>query len=170
LTLTQNGLQNSSGKSVSIPASSHAGQILDGYMKMLNSGDKNYVNQVTTLINSDNVHEIDATVISPSAVNLGSGIVSISEAKEKAINGEGIGTTTKYEFSGKLSNGLKSTNYTTVAHEVQHQFDFDQGNMKDAYDKDGNLIKGDANPAEQRAMKNEDFARDQEKLDRRRNY
>lgn len=53
---------------------------------------------------------------------------------------------------------------------MQHQYDYDQSNMKDAYDKNGKLIKGDANPAEQRAMENEDFARKQEGLDKRRNY
>lgn len=127
-----------------------------------------YVKQLTTLINSDNIHEIDAKEIAGSSVQPGSGKVSIDEAKVKAMDGEGVGTTTKFNFGKDI--GIETTNYTTVTHEVQHQFDFDQGNMKDAYNKNRKLIKGDASPAEQRAMRNEDFARDENELNQRRNY
>jgi RHS repeat-associated protein len=151
----------------------HLGKIVDGYNKMLTSGDANYIKQVTTLINSDNVHEIDATIYSGAGgeVTPGSGITTTDEAKAKASKGEGIGTNIKYNFSeNELSSGLEKTNYTTVAHEVQHQYDFDQGKMKDSFDKKGDLIKGGKSPAEKRAIKNEDIARDQEKLERRKKY
>ena len=42
--------------------------------------------------------------------------------------------------------------------------------MKDRYDKNGKPIKGNDSPAEQRAIKNEDFAREQEELERRLKY
>jgi RHS repeat-associated protein len=155
------------GKSIS----GHAGKIVDGYNKMLKSGDKNYVKQITTLINSKNVHVINATVTGNSGVTPGSGAMGIKEAKGEATKGEGIGTTSKFDFSeSEYSSGLGKTNYTVVAHEVQHQYDFDQGNMADAYDESGNLIGGNNSPAEQRAMENEDTAREQEGLEQRRIY
>ena len=169
----QGTLQDSKGRTINVSADSHAGRILDGYNKMLNSGDANYVNQITTLINSDNVHEINTTEKSSAggSVEPGSGSQTISEAKTKAVKGEGIGTATKYNFSEKtLGSGLKKTNYTTVTHEVQHQYDFDQGNMKDHYDENGKRIEGGKNPAETRAIRNEDHARDQEGLKRRDKY
>jgi Mlc titration factor MtfA (ptsG expression regulator) len=86
------------------------------------------------------------------------------------MKGEGIGTYTKYNFSNdKYENGLKKNSSTVIAHEVQHQFDFDQGNMKDSYDKNGKYMKAKA-PAEQRAIKNEDLFRKQDNLDLRREY
>jgi len=153
----------------------NAGRVIDGYTKMLNSGDKNYVNQVTTLIKSKNVHEIDVTVFydGHSEVVAGSGTTSISEAESKAKKGEGVGTTTTYgDLSKKeLENSdVGKTNYTTVAHEVQHQYDYDQGNMKDDFDKNGNHIQGQKSPAEQRAMKNEEKAREKEDLKQRKIY
>jgi len=153
----------------------NVGRIVDGYNKMLNSGDANYVKQVTTLINSDNVHEINTTreYDDNSAVEPGSGRTTTSEAKSAAQKGEHIGTTTVYGdlSKDKLKNTKAGdTNYTVVAHEVQHQYDYDQGNMKDSWDKNGEKIKGQKSPAEQRAMKNEDKAREQENLKQRRIY
>lgn len=153
----------------------NAGKIIDGYTKMLNSGDANYIKQVTTLINSKNVHEINATIVSGdnSGVEMGSGRTSVSEAKSAAQKGEGIGTTTTYGDLSKseLNNSdVGKSNYTTVAHEVQHQYDYDQGKMKDSWDKNGKKIQGQNSPAEQRAMKNEDKAREQENLKERRTY
>lgn len=163
---TRNGLVTSEGKRVNVPADSHVGKIVDGYSKMLNSGDDNYVNQVTTLIDSKNIHHIDATVISTSGVLEGSRGEDTKESIAKAQKGVGIGTFTTYNFSGEtLSDGTKKTNYTTVSHEVQHQYDFDQGNMKDQ--KKG---AGAKDPAEKRAVKNEDKAREQEGLKKRRTY
>ena len=155
--------------------SGNAGRVVDGYNKMLNSGDKNYVKQVTTLINSKNVHEVNLTEVfgKNSGVEMGSGGTTVSEAKSAAQKGEGIGTTTKF---GNLSNtqlensDVGKTNYTTVAHEVQHQYDYDQGKMKDSFDKEGELIKGQNSPADQRAMQNEDKAREQQNLQQRRIY
>ena len=149
----------------------HLGRIVDGYNKMLKSGDENYVNQITTLVNSKNVHEIDAMIAPESGVTPGSGLTTIDEAKKKAAKGESIGTYTTYRFSeDRLNSGLEKTNYTTVAHEVQHQYDFDQGKMKDSFDKKGELIKGKDSPAEKRAMENEDAARKKEDIEMRRIY
>jgi len=153
----------------------NVGLIIDGYTKMLNIGDGNYVKQVTTLIDSKNVHEINATISSDdnSGVQMGSRTISVSEAENKAKKGEGIGTTTTYGdlSKNKLNNSdVGKTNYTTVAHEVQHQYDYDQGKMKDSWDKNGRRIKGQNSAAEQRAMKNEDKAREEENLERRRIY
>jgi len=169
----QGTLQDSNGKTVTVPTDSHPGQILEGYNKMLNSGDENYVHQIMTLINSDNIHVIDTRIKSSGGgeVVTGSESETVSEAKAKAINGKGIGTTTKYNFSEKsFSSGLKKSNYTTVAHEVQHQYDFDQGKMADHYDKEGKRIEGSKNPAETRAVKNEDYAREKEGFEKRIEY
>ena len=99
-------------------------------------------------------------------------MTTVSEANSKAAKGEGVGTTANFGdlTNPKLENGTDVTNYTTVAHEVQHQYDYDQGNMGDSYDKNGKLINGQNSPAEQRAIKNEDVARDQEGLNRRLTY
>lgn len=170
LTLTQQGFANSAGNVVAL-GNGRAGQVADGYMKMLNSGDNNYIHQVTTLINSEHTHEINLTTKSNSGVTPGIRGESTKEAKSKVMKGEGISTTTNFDFSGdSYADGTEKSNYTTTAHEVQHQYDFDQGKMADAYDKNGQ-VKGDAkSPAEKRAVYNEDKAREQEGFNKRRTY
>lgn len=152
-------------------ANGHLGKIVEGYTNMLNSGDANYVKQVTTLINSENTHHVDATKIRKSSVAAGAKNESTDNSLKKAAKGESVGTYTTYDFSSdELSSGLKKTNKTTVSHEVQHQYDYETGNMKDSFDKNGELIKGGKSPTEQRAIKNEDKAREQEKLPKRTTY
>jgi hypothetical protein len=77
----------------------HLGKIIDGYTKMLNIGDDNYVKQVTTLINSDNVHEIDVIQYAADGagggVTPGSGMTTISEAIDKASKSERSRKSTK---------------------------------------------------------------------------
>lgn len=152
-------------------ASGHLGKIVGGYTKMLNSGDDNYKHQVTTLINSENTHHIDATIIKESGVLPGAKGESTDGSLKKAKDGKSVGTLTTYDFSNDvLESGLGKTSYTTITHEVQHQYDYETGNMKDNFDKKGELVKGNNSPAEQRAIKNEDKAREQENLPRRTTY
>ena len=175
-TLTRDGLISSSIQRMSFESlngSSHPEQIIGGYKRMLDSGHDEYVKQVTTLIDSENVHVIDATERGRSGVQPGSGGETVGEAKAKAMRGEGVGTTTRYDFSGKFiseKDGIENSIYATIAHEIQHQYDYDQGLVKDAFDENGKTKKGDDNPAEKRAVENERKAREQEKMKERDRY
>jgi len=75
-------------------------------------------------------------------------------------DGDKMGTVTTFNLSDKEKEGLekasrvKSTDLDIVSHELRHQFDFEIGNMKD------NTGKPNAkNPAEIRAVNNENRAR-----------
>jgi RHS repeat-associated protein len=141
------------------------------YQKIENSGNKVLINQLNTLENSSNTHYVEGRV-----KGLGSMVKShrdgktYLEKKTMVENKKSIGTHTGLDFSEeakakfKESTGVESTDFTTVAHEMQHQYDFDQGNMSDSNGK------GAKDPSEIRAVKNENRARKIENLSPRIKY
>ena len=89
---------------------------------------------------------------------------TVAEEEKMYKNGEPIGTRTVFDFSEKSKkrfreeNGVEKSNFTTVVHELRHQYDFDQGRM---YDRNK---QGAEDPSEIRAVKNENRARKIEHL------
>jgi RHS repeat-associated protein len=144
---------------------------LAAYQKIENSGDKVLIKQLNTLENSSNKHYVEERT-----KGLGSVVKSHKDGKtylEKKTmvkNKESIGTHTGLDFSEKAnakfkkSTGVESTDLTTIAHEMQHQYDYDQGNMSDSNGK------GAKDPSEIRAVKNENRARKIENLPPRTKY
>jgi RHS repeat-associated protein len=98
-------------------------------------------------------------------------IPEISKKDQLVKNGEKIGTKTTFDFSesrqkefSEQNDGLQMTNLSEVGHEIQHQYDFDQGNMKDENGEGAN------DPTEIRAVNNENRARNIEKSGKRTKY
>jgi hypothetical protein len=85
--------------------------------------------------------------------------------------GEGIGTQTTYNFTTESkkrwenSNGVEYSEFGDVVHEMQHQYDYDTGNMADAHEK-----SSAKDPSEKRAVATENIAREMEGKDPRTKY
>lgn len=145
-------------------------QLLTVYRKIEKGDDKVLKNQLKTLETSKKNHFIEegnknrVKVYDPERV-------FVSETKEAIKNGESIGTHTTLNFSEaekkelEKSQGVPDTNATIVTHEMQHQYDYDQGNMADSQGKEGA-----ESPTEQRAVKNENRMREKEGLPKRTTY
>lgn len=137
---------------------------------MLNSGDSELSGQLTTLISSDKEHFISGVQGSSNSVEGGDKSATRTEDKNNIAKGIGVGSKTQYNFSEegkaefKKSTGVSNSDFTTVAHEVRHAYDYDQGKMADSNGK------GAKDPAEQRAVKNENRARKIENLPARTKY
>ena len=88
------------------------------------------------------------------------------------MQGISVGSTTAFNFDEGLkedfleSQGVPKPDETTVAHELQHQYDFETGNMTDSYGKKGD----NSNPAEMIAVRNEDIVRKELKIGKRFDY
>jgi RHS repeat-associated protein len=146
-------------------------RLLAVYRKIENLGDKILYNQLQTLKVSDKIHYIEE-----GTKGEGSGVMSyestktLSETQKMVNNNLSVGTQTMLDFSQewktyfKEQNGIEATDMTTVTHEMQHQYDYDQGKMSDSNGK------GAKNPAEIRAVKNENRIREIEKLPKRTKY
>ena len=135
--------------------------------------DKTFEKQIQTLIDSKNEH-----VINTDQSSQGGGSVSGGDAfgsrKKEIKDGVGVGSITTFNFSEtakkefKESTGVENSDMTTVAHEISHQIDYDQGNMKDSYGlKDTETY---TRPTEIRAVKNENIAREKLKMEKRTTY
>ena len=144
--------------------------LLRQYRKMLDSGDKVLINQLKTLETSERIHWVEESQfgensVSPYSTN------TVSEDNKAISEGKGIGTQTQFDFSEKSkfffkeSTGVPKSDFTTVGHEMRHQYDYDTGNMKDSQN-----VKGAKSPAEKRAVNNENRARKIEKLPKRTTY
>ena len=125
------------------------------------------------MLKSHQVHRIisrtsgDGSFVKPYSKKL----TSITEDKQTIKKGKPIGTETYLDLTTKAKKdfeeqqGIPSSDLTTIAHEMQHQYDYDTGNMADSID-----LLGANSPAEQRAVKNENRARIIEYLPKRQNY
>jgi RHS repeat-associated protein len=145
-------------------------KVLSVYRQIEKSGDKSHKDQLKTLEKSDKKHYIEqgseneVKAYDPSHA-------FISETKEAVKNGESIGTQTTFDFSEsskkdfKETEGIPNSEYTTVVHELQHQYDYDQGNMADSQGK-----SGASDPAEKRAVESENKARKALGLPKRTTY
>ena len=127
-------------------------------------------NQLKTLENSKEHHFVEEGA-SNKVKSYDPEHTYVKETKDAIANGEPMGTETTYNLSNdekkslNESQGVPDSDGTIVVHEMQHQFDYDQGNMADSQGK-----KGADSPTEQRAVKNENRVRKQEGLPKRTTY
>ena len=147
---TYNGknLTDAKGNKVDVPTSHNIGKIIQAYNDVLNSGDEVLANKVKHLIKSDKNHYIEQTMpgYPDNSVSAASSRhSSISEDEKKYKAGERIGTRSLLKMSGD-----RKADSETIAHEMQHQYDYDIGNMKDHTGK-----SNAKNPAEIRAVNTE---------------
>jgi hypothetical protein len=135
------------------------------YRKIEHSNDKVLKGMLHKLETSKNTHVITDNKEKPSQVDI------YRKGSEK--NYEGDGTLTNFNFNEteksdfKKSEGVPNSDLSTVAHEMQHQYDYDIENHGDYKYKDGQTARS---TLEQRAVKTENRARKIEGLPERTTY
>jgi len=154
---------------------SKAYAIVKAYNDVYNSGDKVLKNKVQKISDSKNTHLIDdvkpAGRSSESSVAAGDSWTPQSDIDKIVGEGKGIGTWTYFNFSEehlkefKEIDGVDINFSEIVAHELQHQYDNDTGNMKDSQN-----VSGAKSPAEKRAVNNENRMRKINKSEKRTTY
>jgi RHS repeat-associated protein len=147
---------------------------LVAYRKIESSGDKTLIKQLHTLENSDETHQVEKQRIDGKGSNVSSyDKPETSPEHKKALIKKGVpmNTVTTLDFSEKAredfknSEGVEDNDVTIVAHEMQHQYDYDQGNMAD-----NSEVNDENDPAEIRAVNNENRIRKILKMDKRTTY
>ncbi len=140
---------------------------LEAYKKIEDSKDATIKKQLHTLETSKKIHWVEA----PRQDGDGSGVKPFesgklqSETKKMVEDGIPVGSVTYLDFSKeskdkfKKTEKVESTDLTLVTHEMQHQYDDDQGTNTDSYIN----INTEENPAEIRAVNNENIVRGEEK-------
>ncbi|WP_228447729.1 RHS repeat domain-containing protein [Chryseobacterium sp. KBW03] len=128
------------------------------YRKIEHSDSKVLKGMLHHLENSENKHYI----FDPQTPNQGSGVHGTSDGGSQTI----FNLSSQEEKDRfKKMEGVPNSNLSTVAHEMQHQYDKDTNNQSDAT----NISDAD-NPSEQRAVKTENIARKIEGLPARTTY
>lgn len=132
------------------------------YRKIEHSKDEVLKGMLHTLEKSERTHWAEATD------SEGSGVYPNGNGSGAGIK---IGTQMVLNFSQEEKDrftemeGVPSTDFSMVTHEMRHQFDYDQGNMVDSKN-----LSGASSPTEQRAVKDENRARGIEKTKKRTTY
>lgn len=122
------------------------------------------------MVNSKNKHFVAGTSGESGVTVLGTLGESQDEINTRIENGESLPTSIKLNFSDEAKSefckieGVPSTDLNLVVHEMQHQYDYDKGNMKDQrkWLRDNKVnTKGNRHnsPAEKRAVENENRVR-----------
>ncbi|MFP3831277.1 DUF6443 domain-containing protein [Chryseobacterium sp. SIMBA_028] len=128
------------------------------YRKIEHSDSKVLKGMLHQLENSENKHYI----FDPQTPNQGSGVQGTPDGGSQTI----FNLSSQEEKDRfKKMEGVPNSDLSTVAHEMQHQYDKDTNNQSDAT----NTSDAD-NPSEQRAVKTENEARKIEKLPARTTY
>ncbi|MBV8328520.1 RHS repeat-associated core domain-containing protein, partial [Chryseobacterium sp.] len=128
------------------------------YRKIEHSNSKILKGMLHQLENSENKHYI----LDPQTPNQGSGVQGTSDGGSQTIFN--LSSKEEKERFQKME-GVPNSDLSTVAHEMQHQYDKDTDNQSDGTNK------SDAqNPLEQRAVKTENEARKIEELPARTTY
>ena len=143
------------------------------YRKIENSGDKVLMGQLETLETSEKIHYVEAGMENGTGSNVRSYEKGKTVSEENAMekNGIPLGSQTVFDFSKeakdnfKQSTGLEDNDFTIVAHEMQHQYDLDQGKSSDNQE-----VNSAKDPSEIRAVKNENRARKIDNLEKRTTY
>ncbi|ALR31271.1 hypothetical protein ATE47_12390 [Chryseobacterium sp. IHB B 17019] len=133
-------------------------RLAKAYRKIEHSKNKELKAMLHILENSDNKHYI----FDPSTPYEGSGMDGSPGGGSKTVYNLNS-SSEKKRF--KETEGVPSSDLTTVVHEMRHQFDKEVDNQSDATDE-----PGAENPAEQRAVKAENEARKIEGLPLRTTY
>ena len=171
-TYTGQGLVNQNGTKMVLNSNTHIGRVVGAYNAIMNSGDKVLTGKLQHLINSENTHIVKGELASKSKVNAGTKGTTVSQDEANIKAGIGIGSTTQFSMSkeekAKLKNneGVAITDSEIVAHEMQHQYDYDTGNMADGH-FDANSA---SNPSEIRAVNNENRMRKVNSSEQRTTY
>jgi hypothetical protein len=146
-------------------------KVLASYRKLESSGDKTLIRKLKTLETSKQKHYVEHG----SKNEVGRYVPSVpfeSDIDKMIAKGTPVGTSTTYNFSKENkeefedSEGVPNSNMNTVAHEIQHQFDYDQGNMADSQGIDSSS----KDPAEIRAVFFKNLARQVERQLKRERY
>lgn len=128
------------------------------YRKIENSDNAILKDRLHTLENSDKKHYI----FDPRSPGESTGVQGSSTGDTKTYYNF---TSESEKASFKKMEGIADNDLAAVAHEMQHQYDYDTNNMKD------NTHESDAsNPSEQRAVKTENEARKLENEPQRTTY
>jgi len=138
-------------------------RVLKAYQTIEKSNDEVLKGQLHTLEKSDKKHYVEQGF--KNGVKISGGELGSAE------DGDRLGTTTRFNFSkehreaGEKVMGVEISDLSTVTHELRHQFDYNNGNMKDAHD-----VSSAKDPAEIRAVNNENRGRKIEGLPKRTTY
>lgn len=165
----QNGTRYNPGKESLSPS---LYKVLSSYRKIEKSGDKSLIRKLKQLETSERVHWVEESRNSASVVNPYDAYLTRKDLDKLIAKGTKVATTTKYNFSEEEKKkfeemeGVEDSDYTTVVHEIQHQYDFDQGNMADSME----IESSSEDPAEIRAVFFENLARKSARLDKRLRY
>ncbi|MGU3377166.1 hypothetical protein [Chryseobacterium sp. M5A1_1a] len=138
-------------------------KLAKAYRKIENSGDKVLIGMLHRLEKSKNIHQIQEGNRNNVFIN----------RQNSAKNYEGDGTITQYDFSQSAKESFKesekvpNSDFSTVVHEMQHQYDYEIENAFDTKDSDKQSAR---DPLEQRAVKTENRAREIDGLPKRTTY
>ncbi len=138
-------------------------KLLTVYRKIESSNDKILKNQLHTLEKSDLEHTIYESKYGKNTV------VTNGVTKDPEMIGP-IATSTRHSFSEESkkqfeeTTGVPASDFTTVVHEMRHQYDYDIGNYADGIDSSSE------DPMEIRAVYNENRARKIDQLPKRTKY
>ncbi|CAM3815886.1 RHS repeat-associated core domain-containing protein [Flavobacterium branchiophilum] len=149
-------------------------KVLTAYRKIEKSNDKELKNMLSTLADSKQTHYVTQGETNQNEVDsqfYPENDLRNYQARQDVKNGEPVDTMTHYDFSEESKKdyerqeGVPDSDFSTVVHEMRHQFDFDQGNLADSRGKRYNK-----SPAEKRAVDSENRARKINNLPKRTTY
>ncbi|SHM43960.1 hypothetical protein SAMN05444484_10639 [Flavobacterium chilense] len=151
--------------------------VLSAFRKIEKSNDNVLKEKLSTLENNHKqTHLIQEGTPGANENNVtpyfyGEGSVKNAEAYEDVKNGKGVDTMTTFDFSKESKEnffnqeGVPDSDFTTVAHEISHVYDFDRGQNADSVGK-----KAEKSPSEKRAVDFENRARSLIHLPKRTTY
>lgn len=151
-------------------------QVLSAFRKIEKSNDNVMKEKLSTLENSKNTHYIKqgekgANDNSVSAQFYPENSLENYYASEDVKNGKGVDTMTNFDFSKEAEarfesiEGIPDSPFTTVAHEMSHMYDYDQGKNADSVRN-----SAEKSPTEKRAVDFENRARKLINLPKRTTY
>jgi len=139
-------------------------KVLTAFRKIEASNDSVLKGALNILENSKQTHTIremrEGENSNQVTVDVNSNSLDNLEAREKVKDGKPTDTMTTFDFSEESKKsfesqeGVPDSDFTTVAHEISHVFDYDQGKNSDSVGK-----KYEKSPTEKRAVDFENRAR-----------
>ncbi|WP_281925798.1 RHS repeat domain-containing protein, partial [Flavobacterium collinsii] len=147
-------------------------KVLTAYRAIEKSDDKDLKHKLHTLENSKQKHYIDKGADHQNEVGKDPQNPSISDAEKKVKEGVPVDTQTSYNFSDATKKrlaelqGVPDDDLSIVAHEMSHQYDYDQGENGDSV----GVPASAQSPTEIRAVKTENRARKISGLPKRTTY
>nr|WP_255680940.1 RHS repeat-associated core domain-containing protein [Flavobacterium sp. F-65] len=151
-------------------------KVLSAFRTIEKSNDNEMKQKLSTLENSKQTHYIQEGTPGKDVNNVsvkfhGENSMQNYTASEDVKNGKGVDTMTTFNFSEeskkdfKSQEGVANSDFTTIAHEMSHQYDFDQGKNADSVGK-----TNEKSPTEKRAVDFENRARALMNLPKRTTY